>query len=181
MDHRWDRGAREGAAARREQERYGAPRIEHDPDVERRDRLVAMRPQQSPWEIGLAHYDQRDLYTRDSRIDAAGYGRGPNWHPEEGSYAYAREPRRPVPQPRTDATIFEREAWPWLNYHDVEEDPFQRDLHKRDSGFWDRRRGRSRRRAGRRTRSARTTASARTSSTSSRSAATSTRRTSRSP
>jgi hypothetical protein len=138
MDHRWDESVRHD----RERERYGARSIEPDPDVERRDRSVLPRPQQSPWAIGLAHYDQRDLYTRDARTDAAGYGRGPSYHPEEGSYAYPRAfpPRRPGPH--LDATQFEREAWPWLNYHDIEDDPFQRGLHA-EAGFWARLRERA--------------------------------------
>jgi hypothetical protein len=94
------------------------------------------RPQQSPWAIGAAHYDQRDLYTRDARIDAAGYGRGPSYHPEEGSYAYPRDIRTRRPSPHLSATMFEREAWPWLNYHDIEDDPFQHGLREADQGFW---------------------------------------------
>jgi len=135
MDHRWDDGVRHGGVRDGERERYGARPIETDPDVERRDRRVAPRPQQTPWEIGLAHYDQRDLYTRDGRMDAGGYGRGPSQHPEEGSYAYRREgaPRREGVH--GNASRFEREAWPWLNYHDVEDDPFQRGL-RGEHGFW---------------------------------------------
>jgi hypothetical protein len=85
----------------------------------------------SPWAIGEAHWDQRDLYTRDSRTADAGYGRGPSIHPEVGSYAYPRSPRerevegRGRPQLREDgpeeelhASPYERQAWPWLNYHD---------------------------------------------------------------
>jgi hypothetical protein len=94
--------------------------------------------QQSPWEIGHAYYNQRDLYTRDARIDAAGYGRGPAIHPEEGSYAYHRETR-----PRDDEKMAplakridlqSREAWPWLNYAGPDDDPyfaFLRPAHRR--------------------------------------------------
>jgi hypothetical protein len=131
MDHRWDESVRHD----RERERYGTRPIEPDPDVERRDRTLPPHPQQSPWAIGLAHYDQRDLYTRNGRTDAAGYGRGPSYHPEEGSYAYPRAARRRRETAHGNATLFEREAWPWLNYHDIEDDPFQHGL-RSEPGFW---------------------------------------------
>ena len=77
----------------------------------------------SPWAIGEAHWDQRDLYTRDARTDDAGYARGPAVHPDVGSYAYPRD-EAPPPSRRGDEgdrpSIYEREAWPWLNYHDDE-------------------------------------------------------------
>jgi hypothetical protein len=69
----------------------------------------------SPWEIGRAHHDQRDLYTRNSRIDDDGYGVGPALHPEEGSYAYPRPPGEAEPE-RAPRDLYEREAWPWRNY-----------------------------------------------------------------
>jgi hypothetical protein len=87
--------------------------------------------QQSPWEIGHAYYNQRDLYTRDARIDAAGYATGPSFHPEDGSYAYHRPPRAagaPVPapaiRPPPGTDLFQREAWPWLNYAGPDADPY---------------------------------------------------------
>lgn len=84
-----------------------------------------MVPQQSAWEIGHAFYNQRDLYTRDARIDAAGYGRGPAVHPEEGSYAYHRETRPPELSPLArQMDQASREAWPWLNYASPEDDPY---------------------------------------------------------
>src|SRR5262249_7927799 len=70
----------------------------------------------SPWDIGSAYYDQRDLYTRNARIDAGGYGRGPDVHPEIGSYADPRSDHRDDSLQVEGPTIYEREAWPWLNY-----------------------------------------------------------------
>lgn len=123
MDHGWDEALRQEHRRRAEQDRYDPQPIERDRDVERRDRLASTRPtNQSPWEIGAAHWDQRDLYTRNSRVDDEGYGRGPSYHPEEGSYAYHRDvfpPERPSPQlhPNDEPTFYERQAWPWLNYY----------------------------------------------------------------
>jgi hypothetical protein len=123
MDHRWDDRVRQDREARFERDRYGTPRVERDPSVERRDALARARrvPDYSPWSIGEAHWDQRDLYTRDARTDDAGYGRGPAIHPEVGSYAYHRdEPPPPSRRGGADAgepSLYEREAWPWLNYH----------------------------------------------------------------
>jgi hypothetical protein len=79
--------------------------------------------QKSPWEIGLDYYDQRDSYTRNGRIDSSGYALGSSVHPEDGSYAYLRElpPRRPHATPTN--SLYEREAWPWLNYHASDADP----------------------------------------------------------
>ena len=92
--------------------------------------------QQSPWEIGHAYYNQRDLYTRDARIDAAGYGRGPAKHPEEGSYAYHREalPREDMKMAPLAKRIDRpsREAWPWLNYAGPDDDPYFAFLRDRD-------------------------------------------------
>ena len=147
MDHRWDESKRQDRATRGERERYGASRIEHDPDVERRDRLRELerlrRINQSPWTIGVSHWNQRDLYTRNNRIDEEGYGRGPAMHPAEGSYAYPREPRfEGPPSTRNGATIHEREAWPLLNYTSAKEDPYFAHLDhdsgggRRDS-FWE--------------------------------------------
>lgn len=148
MDHRWDNQVRQQPAARGERERYGARPIADDPEVERRDRELdeerlrngsgAPRGvrQLSPWEIGIAFHDQRDLYTRDSRVDASGYGRGPSAHPQDGSYAYRRDFGGPSRGPQTDASLDERQAWPWLNYHDREDDPF---FHRAyEHGLWDR-------------------------------------------
>jgi hypothetical protein len=125
MDHRWDDRIRQERDARSERERYGARRIEPDESVERRDRIARARPPTnfSPWAIGEAHWDQRDLYTRDARTDDAGYGRGPAVHPDVGSYAYSRDEVPPASRRGGDAggpSIYEREAWPWLNYHDDE-------------------------------------------------------------
>ena len=122
MDHRWDDRVKQDRAARAERERYETPRIERDEGVERRDRLAReRRPADfSPWAIGAAHWDQRDLYTRDARTEDAGYGRGPAIHPEVGSYAYPREEAPPPSRREAEerASIYEREAWPWLNYRD---------------------------------------------------------------
>lgn len=135
MDHRWDDRVKQDRDARAERERYGAPRIERDESVERRDRLAAERRRRqvnlSPWEIGAAHWDQRDLYTRDARTDDAGYGRGPAIHPEVGSYAYHREEQPPPSEREPErGSIYEREAWPWLNYQD---DPV---VHGRPPLWW---------------------------------------------
>ncbi len=97
---------------------------------------------QSPWAIGTAWYDQRDLYTTSSEIDASGYGRGPSYHPEEGSYAY---PRHTEPNEQSvdggDASLYEKEAWPWLVYKATAADPyfaFLRAPEPRWRGFWKR-------------------------------------------
>ena len=84
--------------------------------------LARRRVNKSPWEIGAAHWDQRDLYTRNNHIDDSGYGRGPSAHPTEGSYAYHRDDAPPKSQRfGADApSIYEREAWPWLNYERVQ-------------------------------------------------------------
>jgi hypothetical protein len=135
MDHRWDDSTWRDHAARAEHERYGARRIQRDPEVEQRDRDRLRKEEmqrlqlvnRSPWDIGVSFYDQRDLYTRNNHVDEDGYGRGPTRHPQEGSYAYPRRhPDRDDERLRSagDASVYEREAWPWLNYHDVEEDPF---------------------------------------------------------
>ncbi len=68
----------------------------------------------SPWEIGAAHWDQRDLYTRNARNDDAGYARGPSMHPDVGSYAYQRDV--PPVSPLGGPSVVQREADPWLNY-----------------------------------------------------------------
>lgn len=104
-----------------ERERYGAREID-DEEVRRRDRAVLERPRRnaSPWEIGAAHWDQRDLYTKNSRTDDEGYGRGPALHPEEGSVAYRRhDPHEAPPAPKDYDVYYEREAWPWLHYHEA--------------------------------------------------------------
>ena len=150
MDHRWDNAVHGLPGTREEQELYGARAVEEDPDVLRRDGVReqedALRGgsgaprgvrQLSPWEIGIAFHDQRDLYTRDSRVDAAGYGRGPSHHPTDGSYAYHRDAEvHAAAAPATDANVDERRAWPWLNYHDLEQDPFF--FRRYEHGLWDR-------------------------------------------
>jgi hypothetical protein len=150
MDHRWDESTRQDRATRGERERYGAGRIEHDPDVDRRDRIRAIerlrRINQSPWMIGVTHWNQRDLYTRNASIDDDGYGRGPAVHPERGSYAYPpRELRHEQLAPiRNGATLHEREAWPWLNYTSPKDDPYFAYLdheHDRHASFWQRLKG----------------------------------------
>jgi hypothetical protein len=84
----------------------------------------------SPWEIGRAHWNQRDLYTRNTSIDDEGYGRGPSVHPELGSYAYVRDEPPPSGEPsvaehgppvRVFEDYYEGEAWPWRIYHEPEE------------------------------------------------------------
>jgi hypothetical protein len=129
MDHRWDESTWQDRASRAENDRFGTSRIERDLDVERRDRLCLAdrihRVNQSPWAIGNAWYDQRDLYTRNAEIDARGYGCGPRVHPEEGSYAYHREFHPNLnPVQGSSASLYEKEAWPWLVYKGPEEDPY---------------------------------------------------------
>ncbi len=124
MDHRWDEMLQAEHRRRVEQSRYDNGPIARDRDVERRDQLeyARRRVNKSPWEIGAAHWDQRDLYTRNNHTDDSGYARGPSAHPTEGSYAYARDDAPPKSQ-RFDAdgpSIYEREAWPWLNYERVQ-------------------------------------------------------------
>jgi hypothetical protein len=98
--------------------------------MDHRDRIRAIRHlqaiNQSPWTIGVSHWNQRDLYTRNSEISEDGYGQGPAFHPEDGAYAYTREYRIPAQEPseRNGATLPEREAWPWLNYTSAKEDPY---------------------------------------------------------
>jgi hypothetical protein len=118
MDHRWDHALGDARAARAEQERFERPRITRDPDVERRDREAAARRRtfKSPWDIGAAHWDQRDLYTRNARVDDAGYGRGPRIHPEVGSYAYPRDGKEHGGDHDDLAFEHERAAFPWANY-----------------------------------------------------------------
>jgi BON domain-containing protein len=126
MDHRWDEMLQAEHRRRVEQSRYEKDRIARDADVERRDQLELARARahvnKSPWEIGASHWDQRDLYTRDSRIDDAGYARGPSEHPEVGSYAYHRDDALPKSQGHgaNGPNVYEREAWPWLNYERVQ-------------------------------------------------------------
>lgn len=76
-----------------------------------------MSHRSSPWEIGSAHWDQRDLYTKNARIDDEGYGVGPRVHPELGSYAYTREEGHTADLPQeSPEELYAREAWPWKNY-----------------------------------------------------------------
>jgi hypothetical protein len=133
MDHRWDRSIGDARAAEAEHERYGARRVAEDPEVERRDRELERlhRVQRSAWDIGAAHWNQRDLYTRNARIDDAGYGLGPRVHPEEGSYAYHRDRVfQETEEPR--ASLYEGEAWPIRRYG------FVPDRVARRTGTWDR-------------------------------------------
>lgn len=126
MDHRWDEMLQQEHRRRVEQSRFEQGRIERDPDVERRDQLEAARRRvnKSPWEIGASHWDQRDLYTRNSHVVDDGYARGPSYHPEEGSYAYHRDVvppsvrMAPLHPGEGAPTVYEREAWPWLHYYD---------------------------------------------------------------
>lgn len=124
MDHRWDASLQADQRRRAEQGRFGGRAIERDEDVERRDQLelARRRVNKSPWEIGASHWDQRDLYTRNSRVDDAGYARGPSVHPEEGSYAYHRDGAPPASRRIAGErpSLYEREAWPWLNYERVQ-------------------------------------------------------------
>ncbi|MEA2752737.1 MAG: hypothetical protein QOI41_6880 [Myxococcales bacterium] len=125
MDHRWDDMLQDEHRRRVEQSRYDHGPISRDRDVERRDQLeyARRRVNKSPWEIGAAHWDQRDLYTRNSRIDDGGYARGPSAHPDVGSYAYHRDDLPPPSSHRLDLdqhpNLYEREAWPWLHYEQV--------------------------------------------------------------
>lgn len=128
MDHRWDETLHAEHRRRAEATRLDRDAIVTDPDVERRDQLelahARARMNKSPWEIGASHWDQRDLYTTGSRIDDAGYARGPSVHPEVGSYAYPRG-EAPPPSVRGEEgpSLHEREAWPWLNYERVQPVP----------------------------------------------------------
>jgi hypothetical protein len=97
-----------------------------------------MTRQQTPWEIGRTYYDQTDLYTRDANIDATGYAVGPHHHPEEGSYAYRREQEHPPVLSVGDATQYEREAWPWLNYRGPHDEPYFSHLHDHGGSRWSR-------------------------------------------
>ena len=76
---RWLRGATDDAASRSATTDEGT---KSDPDVDRRDQLALARRRVnlSLWEIGAAHWDQRDLSTRNNHIDDFGYGRGPSFH-----------------------------------------------------------------------------------------------------
>lgn len=132
MDHHWDESTRQERAARREREAHawsGASRVVRDLDVERRDRMLEQERRRflnmSPWALGQAWHDQRDLFTRNASVEADGYGVGPSIHPEDGSYAYRREETHLHPAlPDHAATLYEREAWPWLNYKEPEDDPY---------------------------------------------------------
>lgn len=129
MDHRSDEMLQAEHRRRAEAARFPQHAIAEDPEVERREQLERARERaltnRSPWEIGAAHWDQRDLYTTGSRIDDAGYGRGPSVHPDVGSYAYHRDESPPasVRSPGVGPTVREREAWPWLNYERVQAVP----------------------------------------------------------
>src|SRR4051794_12941812 len=101
MDHRWDEMLQAEHRRRVEEDRYRRGGVERDADVERRDQLAAARRSvhRSPWEIGAAHWDQRDLYTCNDHVDDSGYARGPSVHPETGSYAYHRDEPPPSSRP----------------------------------------------------------------------------------
>jgi len=137
MDHRWDEGTWQDRASRGERERFGTRRIAHDPDVERRDRLREEERRQamnqSPWAIGQAFYDQRDLYTRNASIGSEGYGRGPSRHPEEGSYAYRRPrlERRSVTVPVRVTSA----AWTATSMSDASRSPRYVSASERDPYF----------------------------------------------
>lgn len=126
MDHRWDEMLQAEHRRRAEAARLPHQAITDDPEVERRDQLERARARasvnKSPWEIGAAHWDQRDLYTTSSRIDDAGYARGPSVHPDVGSYAYPRDEVAPasVRGAGVGPSLYEREACPWLNYERVQ-------------------------------------------------------------
>ncbi|MBX3188860.1 MAG: BON domain-containing protein [Labilithrix sp.] len=132
MDHRWDELLQAEHRRRVERGLYDTRRVEDDDEVEQRDRNAqgAPRRNRSPWEIGADHWDQRDLYTRNARIDERGYARGPAFHPEIGSYAYDRDDvyerelerghRAPPLRSNEEPTVYEREAWPWLHYEHVQ-------------------------------------------------------------
>jgi hypothetical protein len=84
------------------------PRMREDREQPKPDAELERRPQ-GPWEIGAAHWNQRDHYTMGAR-----YALGPRVHPRTGSYAYSRALlfREDRPEPRH----YEREAWPWERY-----------------------------------------------------------------
>jgi hypothetical protein len=150
MDHRWDESIRGEHEARIERERFeGATERPVAEREERVRRASVRRAPMSPWEIGRAHYDQRDLYTKSSRIDDDGYGVGPRFHPEEGSYAYPRPPGEAEPE-HAPRDLYEREAWPWRNYdldearraraasgHEREHEHEHEHEHE-EEGFWER-------------------------------------------
>lgn len=153
MDHRWDDSTLQDRSARDERERFASGRIARDLEVERRDRQLEAEQAQaaqrtcvtdmSPWSIGMSFHDQRDLYTRNASIDEDGYGVGSSHHPDEGSYAYPREFHPGFFVVREgDASLFEREAWPWLNYKSPHDDPYFAHLHARErehpSALWPR-------------------------------------------
>jgi hypothetical protein len=109
MNHRWEAEQKR----RREAMRRGITELE---DRNRRDH--AMSRNASPWEIGAAHWNQRDLYTRNPRIDEEGYGHGPSLHPDEGSFAYRRHLLHEEPPAMPRDEYYEKEAWPWFHYRE---------------------------------------------------------------
>jgi hypothetical protein len=115
MDHRWTDWIERERAASAERERRGAREVCEGGRSERRPlaqgRARATR-RSSAWDIGAAHWDQRDLYTASARTDDAGYGLGPSVHPPEGSHAYRRAPPPPAPPPEDVAHLYRRAAWP---------------------------------------------------------------------
>jgi hypothetical protein len=140
MDHRWDQALRDERATRRERERFRQGGVVSDPDVERRDRLRARERKptnMSPWEIGASYWNQRDLYTRNANVDDSGYARGPQVHPEIGSYAYPRgaHPRTRDHEHHELSFEHERAAFPWANYP-VREARFRAYHPLKPHGFW---------------------------------------------
>jgi hypothetical protein len=133
MDHRWDEDLRAEHRRRIEAARYGSGRVDEEEETEvmRRDRIarsMESRVNRSPWAIGAAHWNQRDLYTRGSDVDDSGYARGPALHPEVGSYAYPRwnvaaQEHETTGPKSVRPSVYEREAWPWLNYERFQRGP----------------------------------------------------------
>ena len=72
----------------------------------------------SPWDIGAAHWDQRDLYTQNDRIDDGGYGLGPAVHPSEGSYAYGSHRTERDEHDEDPAHV----AWPVMRLYPTDEE-----------------------------------------------------------
>jgi hypothetical protein len=138
MDHRWDQMLQAEHRRRAEDARFAKDAVEHDAEVERRDQLELARARarvnRSPWEIGASHWDQRDLYTTSSDVADTGYARGPSEHPDVGSYAYLRDYVVPASvDGDAGPSLYEREAWPWLNYERVQAIPDDE-----GSGMWGR-------------------------------------------
>jgi len=106
----------------RSNEHGRAPESTREGPETRRNR-IARSPNRSPWDIGKAHYNQRDTYTTNNRTDDTGYAEGPHVHPEIGSYAYPRSEHIAEQLRAESPSIYEREAWPWLNYEAEQREP----------------------------------------------------------